>query len=144
MLTNLLARRRCLTLVSIPLMFTISLLLLTLSVVQDVQARARAEEMLEMVVCQEEDTECTALLCPVGMVWVEGGGGCEVVPGYECCPTCTQEYACVQSGGVHSHKCCQLMGLLSSPYKLFCREGWVWVEWKAQCYRVVDRQLRIV
>ena len=66
---KLLARRRFIKLVCIPLVFIISFGFLTFSVVHDVQARARSDQELEKVVCQENDLECLTLLCPVGMEW---------------------------------------------------------------------------
>ena len=137
---KLLARKRFIKLVCIPLVFIISFGFLTFSVVHDVQARASSEQQLEKIVCQENDPECLALLCPEGMEWDEGAGRCQELRGYTCCPTCSQEYKCFKQEESSDAKCCHMLGILPSAYKLVCREGWVWVEWQHKCLRVLDHQ----
>ena len=78
---KLLARRRCITLILIPLVFIISFGFLTYSVVHDVQARARSDQQLEKIVCQENDQDCLALLCPVGMEWDGMANRCQEIKG---------------------------------------------------------------
>ena len=76
-----LARRRCITLVCIPAVFIISFGFLTFSVVHDVQARARSDQKLEKVTCQENDMDCLTLLCPDGMGWDSEADMCRELPG---------------------------------------------------------------
>jgi hypothetical protein len=137
---KLLARRRCIKLFCIPLVFIISFGFLTFSVVHDVQARARCDQHLQKIVCQENDLDCLALICPVGMEWDEEAGRCQELIGYTCCPTCSQEYSCFKPEESSDTKCCHLLGILPSSYKLVCREGWVWVEWQHRCLQVNDHR----
>ena len=64
---KLLARRKCIKIDCIPLVFLISFGTHTFSVVHDVQTRARSDQQLERIVCQESDLSCLALIYPVGM-----------------------------------------------------------------------------
>ena len=137
---KLLARRRCIKLVCIPLVFIISFGFLTFSVVHDVQARAKSYKHLQKVDCQENDLDCLALICPVGMEWDDGAGRCQELRGYTCCPTCSQKYSCFMLGESSDARCCHLLGILPSSYKLVCREGWVWVEWQHRCLQVNDHR----
>ena len=113
---KMLARRRCPKLSLIPLVFIISITLMTLSVLHDVNAEVVPDELDEL-----------DLLCPPGMSWATTKARCIVNKGFTCCPTCSHEYRCSKSEG--EKKCCHLLGIMPSSYKLNCRPGWVWVEW---------------
>ena len=130
-----LARRRWIKLVSIGAVFLICGVILTLSVVHDVQARAGGDLEWEEFSCQENDEDCLTLLCPEGMGWDVKGGQCEQLPGYSCCTTCTHEYTCYKTGGAGGVKCCYGVGVVPAAYKQACREGFLWVEWKQKCLR---------
>ena len=132
---KLLARRRCIKLVCIPLVFIVSFCCLAFSVVHDEEARARSDQQLEKIVCLENALDCLSLICPVGMEWDDEAGRCQELRGYTCCPTCSQEYACFKPEETSDAKCCHMMSILPSTYKLVCREGWVWVEWQHRCFR---------
>ena len=73
------------------------------------------------------------LLCPPGMSWATTKARCMVNKGFTCCPTCSHEYRCSKSEG--EMKCCYLLGIMPSSYKLSCRPGWVWLEWGQRCVR---------
>ena len=137
---KLLARRRYIKLVCIPLVFILSFGLLALSVVHDVQARALSAQQVEPTACSPTDLPCVSLLCPAGMSWSGESSKCEAEQGYTCCPTCTQQYTCVRQDQAREDRCCHLLGILPSSYKLMCRPGWVWVEWQQRCFRVIENQ----
>ena len=70
-----LARRRCLKLIGIPVVFIISFGLLLFSVLHDNRSIAYEEDQG----CELED--CQELWCPVGMSWMGKQRGCEVITG---------------------------------------------------------------
>jgi hypothetical protein len=76
-----LARRRCITLVSIAALFLISAGILTVSVVHDVQARAEGDLEWEEFSCQQNDLDCMDLLCPKGMIWDIAKSKCKEMSG---------------------------------------------------------------
>ena len=119
----LLARRRCLKLTSMISVFIISFSLLAMSVLYDVHAGDIPDED------GQQD-----LFCPLGMSWSSTMSKCMAEQGYSCCPTCSQEYRC--SMVKEEKKCCHLLGIMPSTFKLMCRPGWVWVEWGQRCVRV--------
>ena len=75
-----LARRRCITLVAIASLFIISAVILALSVVHDIKARANDPEWEEFS-CQQSDPDCLDLLCPEGMAWDMVDGKCKEMAG---------------------------------------------------------------
>merc|ERR1719153_411757 len=105
---RLLARRRCIKLSSIILVFIISFSLLTMSVLYD----------LHHGDVPDEDGQLD-LLCPLGMSWSTTMSRCMAEQGYSCCPTCSKEYRC--SGVKGEMKCCHLLGIMPSTFKLACR-----------------------
>ena len=131
---KILARKRCITLVCIPLVFIISFGLLAASVVHDVQARGE-----HVPGGDGEEPSDLSLLCPAGMSWSGESSKCEARPGYTCCPSCTQQYSCARQDTARAERCCHLLGILPSSYKLLCRQGWVWVEWRHVCVRVEEQ-----
>ena len=130
-----LARRRCITLISIAALFIISAGILIISVVHDVQARARGDLEWEEFACQQNDLDCLALLCPEGMDWDMLAGKCKEMSGYTCCSACTQEYKCFRAEEAHLVRCCYAEGVAPSAYKQVCRQGFLWVQWKKKCLR---------
>ena len=129
-----LARRRCITMVAIASLFVISTVILTLSVVHDVKARANDPEWEEFS-CQQSDPDCLDLLCPEGMAWDMVAGKCKEMAGYTCCTACTHEYKCFQAGDDPLVRCCHAEGVVPAAYKQVCREGYLWVQWKKKCLR---------
>ena len=119
---KVLTRKRNIKLAFILMMFLISLTLLTLSVLHDVKAESVTDEGEEL-----------DFVCPPGMSWCVTMARCMVEKGYYCCPTCSHEYKCSKSEG--EMKCCYLLGIMPSSYKLSCRPGWVWLEWGQRCVR---------
>ena len=67
-------------------MFLISLSLLTLSVLHDVNA--------ESIIDEGEELD---FVCPPGMSWCVTMARCMAEKGYSCCPTCSHEYKCSKS-----------------------------------------------
>ena len=120
---KLLVRRRYLKLSSIILVFIICFFLLAMSILYDVHHRD----------VPDQDGQLD-LLCPFGMSWSSTMSKCMPEQGYSCCPTCSQEYRC--SRIKEEKKCCHLLGIMPSTFKLMCRPGWVWVEWGRRCVRV--------
>ena len=124
--------RRILTVISIVFVFLICALILSLTVLHDLQARAAEHAGWEEFSCVYGNTTCQALLCPAGMVWREGV--CEVLPGFTCCTTCTHHYSCHAT--LHSSiRCCYAEGVVPGAYKQACRQGYLWVSWKKKCLR---------
>ena len=120
---KLLVRRRYLKLSSIIIVFIICFFLLAMSILYDVHHRDFPDQDGQL-----------DLLCPFGMSWSSTMSKCMAEQGYSCCPTCSQEYKC--SRMKTDMKCCQLLGIMPSTFKLACRPGWVWVEWGQRCVRV--------
>ena len=90
-----LAIKRCITMAAIASLFIISAVILTLSVVHDVKARANDPEWEEFS-CQQSDPDCLDLLCPEGMAWDMVDGKCREMADFTCCTACTHEYKCFQ------------------------------------------------
>ena len=130
-----LARRRRITVLSIVGVFLICGVILTMSVVYDVQARAGGHMEWEEFSCPGNDESCLSLLCPDGMGWEVGRGECAELPGYTCCTTCTHEYTCYGPGEGEGVRCCLAEGVVPSAFKQVCRPGYLWVQWKRKCLR---------
>ena len=66
---KILTRRRWLKLASIVIVFLVCGLILAMSVVHDVEARAGDDLEGEEFTCPDNNDACVSLLCPEGMVW---------------------------------------------------------------------------
>ena len=106
---KILTRRRWLKLASIVTIFLVSGIILAMSVVHDVYARAGDDLEWEEFTCPDNDDACAALLCPVGMVWEGEDGQCREMSGYSCCTTCTHEYLCYEGGEAGGHSLPHMM-----------------------------------
>ena len=125
-----LARRRRITVLSIVGVFLICGVILTMTVVYDVQARAGGHMEWEEFSCPGNDESCLSLLCPDRMEWEVGRGKGAQLPVYTCCTTCTHDYTCYGPGEGEGVRCCHAEGVVLSSYKQVWRPGYLWVQWK--------------
>ena len=132
-----LRRRRRVTIIMITLLFLFAGVILTASVVHDVQSREVGQGSLEEPHCVNlTEGECQATRCPVtGWRWSEKEMMCEVIPGYKCCTACTGKFQCFPVSQTGDIKCCFANGIVPSAYKNTCHKGFVWVAWKRICVR---------
>ena len=88
--------------------------------------------------CASSDSSCIALLCPQGAQWSEEAAQCLVQQHFTCCADRNNIFKCFSPAEEGTARACgnfAYEGVLYPGYKQFCREGWLWVQWKRKCLR---------
>ena len=92
--------------------------------------------------CAFSDKVCQELLCPIGWSWSLEDRKCNLKEGFQCCTDTVGMIQCQEKGRDMEDICVDLVEAgvgWSEDYKNTCRPGYIWVEWRQRCARMVGR-----